>query len=599
MESSSRPEEQGSLYRDLFEHSHDGVFLLDVTPDMRFVSAGFNPAAERMVGLSNAQVVGRQIEDLLPPDVAKGLVANYQRCVAGGAPMSYWESVQLPSGQRTFSTTLVPIKDDSGRVRRIVGVAHDVTEHAATEQALRASEDLMRLLLDSTSEAIYGIDLQGRCTFANAACLRMLGYRDQSELLGRNMHELMHHTHSDGTPYLVEDCKIYRAGLKDEGTVIDDELLWRADGSSFHSEYRSFPLRRAGRRIGAVVSFIDVTERRKADEAARWLQAIVDASWDAIIGADAQGVITSWSPGAERVYGYTAAEALGRNISLIAPPDRPDEARAMIARLWRGEQVQDFETERVRKDGSSKDVSVSLAFIRSADGAVRGVSGISRDITERKRAEAALHRLSARLLRSEDEARRRLARELHDSTAQLLAALFMNLSAVKEAAGTLDPRARRALADSLALTDACIGEIRTMSYLLHPPELDELGLQSALTGYIRGFSQRSGIRVDLDVPADLGRLPQDMETTVFRVVQECLTNIHRHSGSRTASIRLHRGPLELLLEVRDSGSGMRADAQRGVGIASMQERLQELGGRLEIGSSASGTVLKGLIPLLR
>jgi signal transduction histidine kinase len=208
-------------------------------------------------------------------------------------------------------------------------------------------------------------------------------------------------------------------------------------------------------------------------------------------------------------------------------------------------------------------------------------------------------RLSGQLLRLEDEERRRLARDLHDGAAQQLAALSWKLSVVNEAGGGLDTSARRALAEGLALVHECASEIRTVSYLLHPPELDELGVRSALARYVEGFVQRSGISVESEVPPDLGRLPPSVETTVFRIVQECLTNVHRHSGSRTARIRLSRDPLELVLEVRDAGTGLRANAPPGVGMASMRERLKELGGSLEISSQPGGTNVKAVIPLSR
>ncbi len=156
-----------------------------------------------------------------------------------------------------------------------------------------------------------------------------------------------------------------------------------------------------------------------------------------------------------------------------------------------------------------------------------------------------LRALSGRLLRLEDEERRRLARELHDTTAQWLAALSMNLSVLSESAGLLNPRARTAMAESTALADRCLREIRTVSYLLHPHELDELGLESALSRYIDGFIRRSGIQVEVEVPSDLGRLPQAVETAVFRIVQECLTNVHRHSGSSTGRVRLSSRLVEL------------------------------------------------------
>ena len=222
-----------------------------------------------------------------------------------------------------------------------------------------------------------------------------------------------------------------------------------------------------------------------------------------------------------------------------------------------------------------------------------------RDITERKKAEAALHQLSARLLRLEDEERRRLARELHDSTAQRLAALCMNLSVANEAAGALDARTQHAMEESAVLANECLREIRTVAYLLHPSEVDHVGLQSALSRYIDGFVQRSGITVETDVAADLGRLPEAVETTVFRIVQECLMNIHRHSGSHTARIRLRRSRADLVLEVHDAGTGVRGDAPPGVGILSMQERLEPFGGSLEISSRPDGTKVKAVVPLVR
>ena len=210
-----------------------------------------------------------------------------------------------------------------------------------------------------------------------------------------------------------------------------------------------------------------------------------------------------------------------------------------------------------------------------------------------------LRTLSRRLLTLEDEERRRLARELHDTTAQWLAALSMNLSVLSESADVFNQRAQAALGEAITLTDQCLREIRTVSYLLHPPELDELGLESALSRYIAGFINRSGIEVEMEAAPDLGRLPQTVETAVFRIVQECLTNVHRHSGSRTGRVRLIRGPSNLVLEVQDAGHGIRGGAPSGVGIASMRERVQQLNGRLDIASYRGGTTVKVTIPLSR
>ncbi len=230
------------------------------------------------------------------------------------------------------------------------------------------------------------------------------------------------------------------------------------------------------------------------------------------------------------------------------------------------------------------------------------------DITERKRAEDALRLLSGRLLRLQDEERRRLARELHDSTAQSLATLVMNLSRLEKSLYAFEPKIRNMASDSLALAEQSFREIRTLSYLLHPPLLDELGLASAVRWYVDGFSQRSQVRVYLDLPPELDRLPREVETTLFRVVQESLTNINRHSDSPIARVRLVPGPAELTLEVSDEGRGIPLAALSslagtmaglGVGIMGMSERVAQPGGRLEINSTPRGTTVRAILPLAR
>jgi signal transduction histidine kinase len=198
-----------------------------------------------------------------------------------------------------------------------------------------------------------------------------------------------------------------------------------------------------------------------------------------------------------------------------------------------------------------------------------------------------------------NQERRRLARELHDGTAQLLAGLSMNLAVVNKESSRLNSRGRQAVAESIALANRCLREVRVVSYLLHPPELDRLGLLSALTRHVQGFAERSGIQVALDLSPDLGGLPREVEMAIFRIVQECLANVYRHSGSATASVRLVQYDSEIALEVADDGRGIQGDPSTGVGTASMRERVQELGGSLDIISTNRGTIVKAVIPLAR
>lgn len=215
-----------------------------------------------------------------------------------------------------------------------------------------------------------------------------------------------------------------------------------------------------------------------------------------------------------------------------------------------------------------------------------------------------LRELSARLMQLQDDERRRIARELHDSVGQTLAALAMNLSLVRGDVERLSTIAV-ALNDSENLIRDMSKEVRTISHLLHPPLLDEAGLPSALRWYVDGFAQRSNIKVDLDMPEDFGRLPAEMETAIFRVVQECLTNIHRHSESHVAKILVRHKHDEVLVEISDKGNGippekldvLASSGTPGVGIRGMRERLRQLGGAVEIHSNSAGTVVTARLPV--
>jgi signal transduction histidine kinase len=230
------------------------------------------------------------------------------------------------------------------------------------------------------------------------------------------------------------------------------------------------------------------------------------------------------------------------------------------------------------------------------------------EISERKEAQESLQELSGRLLRLRDEEQRRIARELHDSTVQIMGALAIDIEKIQQLVPVEgSPKIQKLLADSSDLVERATAELRTISYLLHPPILDDLGLDGALPWYAAGFSSRSGIQVSVDVQPGLGRLPLELELTLFRVVQEALTNVHRHSGSSTVDIDVARGANAITLQIVDHGRGMppgtvelirNGRAIVGVGIAGMRERVRQLGGSLEIESNHNGTLIRAILPLV-
>jgi PAS domain S-box-containing protein len=244
---------------------------------------------------------------------------------------------------------------------------------------------------------------------------------------------------------------------------------------------------------------------------------------------------------------------------------------------------------------------VILTPLVDKTGAVTQLAGIVHDVTERKQVEDEVRQLSGYLLRSRDEERRRIGRELHDSTAQELVAVAMNLDLVQQRCAGRDLAADNLLADSQAIIEQSQRELRTLAYQLHPPSLDELGLVGTVQEYAAGFTQRCGIKVTLDASPALGRLPAEMEWALFRMVQESLGNVHRHSGSPTATIRITREAAEVILEVTDQGRGLRVRddgtvAKAGVGLAGMRERVRQLGGRFEIESNGRGTTVRAVVP---
>jgi PAS domain S-box-containing protein len=402
---------------------------------------------------------------------------------------------------------------------------------------------------------------------------------------------------SDGTVVTYAGIQLdvtERARMQSELRAAHDELESLV-------EQRTAELNEANRQL-----MLDLAERMKAEQALRdsesQLRALFDNSLDAIIVTDDRRRLVDANPSARALLGLSS-KALGEfSFEDFVPADR----RADVERDWEiflKEGAQQGECELRRLDGSLciADFSSKANFLPG-----RHLSSL-RDVTERKKAEASLRKLSQRLLKLQDEERRRIARELHDSAGQSLAAVKMNLDAVKKEAGKLGPAARKALEEGLSLSDKCADDVRTLSYLLHPPLLDEVGLVPALRWYTEGFAQRSRIRVDLDLPAELTPLPQDVATALFRIVQEGLTNIHRHSESPTARIRLASEKNRIILEVSDKGRGISPDAlvssdggirTLGVGIAGMHERVRQLGGKLQITPGDPGTVVRASLPLV-
>ena len=288
---------------------------------------------------------------------------------------------------------------------------------------------------------------------------------------------------------------------------------------------------------------------------------------------------------------------VGKNVyDLIAQEDR-DKFRVFNERVCRGEKLT-LEFDIIGLTGQRRNMESQGVPLKMATGDVVQLA-VTRDITGRKKIEEARKEaeVAARLLQVQDAERRRIARELHDGIGQLLTAMGMNVAQVAKELGSLSPAASHCVKDNQELIAEASRELRTVSYLLHPPMLDEVGLESALQWLAEGFSERSKIHVELDLARDVGRLPQDYELSLFRIAQEGLTNVHRHSDSKIAFLRLSRAGQKIELEVKDQGQGISPEVQAkiaagvssGVGFRGMEERIRQIGGTLTIKSNLNGT----------
>jgi PAS domain S-box-containing protein len=301
-----------------------------------------------------------------------------------------------------------------------------------------------------------------------------------------------------------------------------------------------------------------------------------------------------------KVTGLTRGQVIGKRIEEVLPGTSHARVRSKFQEAIRERKTVNWEGSAAYPAGPRVG-EVTLTPLADKTGTLVQLAGVVRDITERKQVEDEVRQLSGYLLRSRDEERRRIGRELHDSTAQELVAVALNLDLVQQRSAGRDVTTDNLLADSQAIIEQSQRELRTLAYELHPPALDDMGLVGAVQEYAAGFTQRSGIKVTLDASPALGRFPSETERALFRVVQESLGNVHRHSGSPTAAIRIAREDGAVILEVIDQGCGLRIRgdgtvAKAGVGLGGMRERVRQLGGRFEIESSGRGTTVRAIVP---
>lgn len=563
---------------------------------------------------------------------------------------------QLRSDDRTAKIPLIMLSARAGEESIIEGVAAGADDYltkpfSAREliarvnsqlnmaRMLRESNErnerqrrLYQTILTNTPDLVYVFDLNHRFTYANEALLRMWG-KTWDEASGKNCLELgyepWHATmHDREIERVIETRKPIRGEVPFSGT----------NGRRTY-DYIFVPVIGPGGEVEAIAGTTrDITERKQTEDALRQseerFRALVKATsyvvyrmnpdWSEMRQLEGRGFISdSGKPRTDWLEEYihsddrelvlrTIREAV-RTKSIFQLEHRIRRADGSLGWTYsRAVPLLDEGGKIIEWFGAASDVTARKEaeenyreLARSLDAEVRART---RDLEERNaeilRQSEQVRELSWRLLRAQDEERRRIARELHDSAGQTLTVLGINLAQLVQKTGRNAPDLATEAETIQEMVQQLHREIRTASYLLHPPLLDENGLCSALTWYTQGLTARSGLQIDLDVSREFGRLSRDMELVVFRLVQECLTNIHRHSGSKNASIRITREDSRINVDIRDTGRGMSPErlseiqsGGSGVGIRGMRERLRQFKGEIKIESDATGTRILAAIPL--
>ena len=476
-------------------------------------------------------------------------------------------------------------------------------ERRRSERALRASEARNRTILKAIPDVMFVLDRAGRVIDYAANEGNEL-YAPPEQVLGQNIRDRLP---MDAAESVVRAMERTRHSPEPSSVTFS---LQTAKGACF---YDSLVVPFDGENLLMIVR--DVTSHKQAtldlEKSNRFFQKLAKTMPGVLFVYDLiEKRILYVNPGGWELLGYTEDDFLKMGDAFLETTLHPEDlatVRALAQEYARAADGDVFtHLFRMRhKSGAWRWVHRKFTvFAWTPDGRPQQLVGTAIDVTETKTAEEELRKLPARLLHAQDQERHRIARELHDTTAQNISAISLNLARLERAG--VPPSAIQILAECQTLCDASLREIRTLSYLLHPPMLDEVGLVSAIGWMVGGLETRSGLRVTLDAPLDMERLPPALERDLFFVVQEALLNVVRHSGSDTAEVRLERQATHVTLQIRDDGRGMSgvrsaeppADwAFVGVGIPSMRERLRQNGGGLEILSNQQGTTIIATVPL--
>jgi two-component system CheB/CheR fusion protein len=539
----------------------------------------FTPPAQKLLNLIPADI-GRRLQEIRPNLDVDDIENSVQATIDTS---TLHEREVHEKGGAWYVMRVRPYKTWDSKIDGAVISFQDIDE---LKRKVDESRNYADVLIENAREPILIIDSKMNVSIANRAFTKVFGMEPKT-VEGHSVFGL-----DKGRWAPPSLLKLLEGVMHGTGRVDDFEV--NHDFPGLGPRIAIFNARRfepnAGRPM-ILLSIEDATEQKNQADDLQTHSALLEMANDAIFVRDIAGKIQLWNRRAEQIYGWTKEEALGQPVSKLLKTTFPVSFRAVEQELvrtgyWQGKLVH------TRKDGEQLVVESRWSLDRT--GGASKIIELNTDITESRQSQEQLSKLSAQLMQTQDDERRRIARDLHDSAGQKLVALKLSLAQNGNSAE-----------DEMKIVDEILQEIRTVSQVLHPPLLEEAGLISATQWLADGFSERAGIKVNVKTIDKLGRFPANVEIALFRVIQEGLNNIHRHSGAKVAQIEVMKRNSSLLLRISDDGHGMKASKPKrfkttttlGVGLLGMRERLVQLGGSLSIDSTSLGTTIEAEVPL--
>jgi PAS domain S-box-containing protein len=548
-------------YRSLIESSTDVVFCVNEQGQYQFTNQVFAST----FGKTPDYFVGKTFRDVYPEEHAAYRYEATKRVFQTGKSESLVVTVPLPDKTLYFHATASPIKDETGKTILALTHAVDITERMMAEDAIKRREEQIHLILDSIGEALYGIDLQGNCTFANPACCKMLGYAAQEELIGKNMHQLIHHSYPDGRPMPVEVCEIFQAFIAGKGTHNDNEVLWRKDGTSFPMEYWSHPQIVNSVVHGAVVVFQDITLRKKAeDELKQTATRLLLATRAGGVGVwdyDLINNILTWDNSMYALYGITKDTFGGAYESWKAGlhPDDLARGHAETQMALSGEKEFDTAFRVIWPDGSLHDIRALAVVQRDGSGKPLRMVGTNWDITAQKQLE--------RDIKQGAEIRSNFASMVSHELRSPLSVITLGISFLLEDAVGLSAEHKSMLElvndnanrlGRLINTVLDFQKITAGKMPFHIEENDVAGLVNETARSMAILAQKKGLVLTSDLAPDLPRIRFDRDK-ITQVLTNLLSNAIAHTEKGNITIHAVCEGDKLHISVRDTGHGIKAE----------------------------------------